>query len=121
MTKTLSLKNKMMALGLATLVAFSTATVEAKTNRTTTGALIGAGVGLLSGNGLKGVVTGAALGAGTGALTEKGNKGKNARKGAGIGAAVGAAAGLLTGDGLEGALKGAAVGGAGGAIIGRVR
>lgn len=51
-------------------------------NRTTKGALLGAGVGLLTGNGVNGVLKGAAVGAGVGAVTEKGRDGKNARKGA---------------------------------------
>ncbi len=40
-------------------------------NRTTKGALLGAGVGLLTGNGVNGVLKGAAVGAGVGAVTEK--------------------------------------------------
>lgn len=67
-------------------------------NRTTKGALLGAGVGLLTGNGVNGVLKGAAVGAGVGAVTEKGRDGKNARKGAKVGAAVGAVTGVLTGD-----------------------
>lgn len=54
-------------------------------NRTTKGALLGAGVGLLTGNGVNGVLKGAAVGAGVGAVTEKGRDGKNARKGAKVG------------------------------------
>ena len=80
-------------------------------NRTTKGALLGAGVGLLTGNGVNGVLKGAAVGAGVGAVTEKGRDGKNARKGAKVGAAVGAVTGVLTGNGLEGAIKGAVIGG----------
>ena len=87
-------------------------------NRTTKGALLGAGVGLLTGNGVNGVLKGAAVGAGVGAVTEKGRDGKNARKGAKVGAAVGAVTGVLTGNGLEGAIKGAVIGGTGGAILG---
>lgn len=45
-------------------------------NRTTKGALLGAGVGLLTGNGVNGVLKGAAVGAGVGAVTEKGRDGK---------------------------------------------
>ncbi len=52
---------------------------------TTKGALLGAGVGLLTGNGVNGVLKGAAVGAGVGAVTEKGRDGKNARKGAKVG------------------------------------
>lgn len=40
-------------------------------NRTTKGALLGAGVGLLTGNGVNGVLKGAAVGAGVGAVTEQ--------------------------------------------------
>ena len=83
-------------------------------NRTTKGALLGAGVGLLTGNGVNGVLKGA-----VGAVTEKGRDGKNARKGAKVGAAVGAVTGVLTGNGLEGAIKGAVIGGTGGAILGK--
>ena len=89
-------------------------------NRTTKGALLGAGVGLLTGNGVNGVLKGAAVGAGVGAVTEKGRDGKNARKGAKVGAAVGAVTGVLTGNGLEGAIKGAVIGGTGGAILGKM-
>ena len=85
-------------------------------NRTTKGALLGAGVGLLTGNGVNGVLKGAA-----GAVTEKGRDGKNARKGAKVGAAVGAVTGVLTGNGLEGAIKGAVIGGTGGAILGKMK
>lgn len=45
-------------------------------NRTTKGALLGAGVGLLTGNGVNGVLKGAVVGAGVGAVTEKGRDGK---------------------------------------------
>lgn len=45
-------------------------------NRTTKGALLGAGVGLLTGNGVNGVLKGATVGAGVGAVTEKGRDGK---------------------------------------------
>ena len=87
-------------------------------NRTTKGALLGAGVGLLTGNGVNGVLKGPA---GVGAVTEKGRDGKNARKGAKVGAAVGAVTGVLTGNGLEGAIKGAVIGGTGGAILGKMK
>ncbi|STI18283.1 conserved protein, UPF0757 family [Escherichia coli] len=40
-------------------------------NRTTKGALLGAGVGLLTGNGVNGVLKGAAVGAGVGAVNRK--------------------------------------------------
>ncbi|WP_096961871.1 hypothetical protein [Escherichia coli] len=96
------MKKKILAFGLISALFCSTPAM-ADMNRTTKGALLGAGVGLLTGNGVNGVLKGAAVGAGVGAVTEKGRDGKNARKGAKVGAAVGAVTGVLTGNGLEGA------------------
>ncbi|BET80471.1 UPF0757 protein YmgG [Edwardsiella anguillarum] len=115
-----AVRNTLIAVTTVSLLAFSTASL-AGPSRTTKGVLLGATAGLLSGNGVNGVLKGAALGAGVGAISEKGRKGKKARKGATIGATVGAVAGVLSGNGIEGAIKGAVVGGAGGAIIGRIQ
>ncbi len=106
---------------LLTSASLLTAPAAFSANRMTKGAMVGAAVGLVSGNGINGVLKGAALGAGAGALTDKGRTGRDSRKGAKVGAAVGVAAGLLSGNGIEGAIKGAVVGGAGGAIIGRIK
>ncbi len=114
------LKKKILAFGLISALFCSTPAM-ADMNRTTKGALLGAGVGLLTGNGVNGVLKGAAVGAGVGAVTEKDRDGKNARKGAKVGAAVGAVTGVLTGNGLEGAIKGAVIGGTGGAILGKMK
>ncbi|NYY07789.1 hypothetical protein C6542_07135 [Escherichia coli] len=116
------MKKKILAFGLISALFCSTLAM-ADMNRTTKGALLGAGVGLLTGNGVNGVLKGAAVGAGVGvgAVTEKGRDGKNARKGAKVGAAVGAVTGVLTGNGLEGAIKGAVIGGTGGAILGKMK
>ena len=98
------------------LTAASIATPLVAASKTTKGAAIGAGVGLLVDGG-KGAAKGALVGAGTGALTEKGDKEKTkdyAKKGAAVGAGVG----LLTGGGLEGAAKGAVYAGAAGAVVG---
>ncbi|MBY7256855.1 YMGG-like glycine zipper-containing protein [Escherichia coli] len=93
------MKKKILAFGLISALFCSTPAM-ADMNRTTKGALLGAGVG---------------------AVTEKGRDGKNARKGAKVGAAVGAVTGVLTGNGLEGAIKGAVIGGTGGAILGKMK
>ena len=114
-----NLKKHTLALGLISALFFSFQ-AHADLSRTSKGALLGAGVGLLSGNGVNGVLKGAAVGAGVGAVTEKGKDGKKARKGAKVGATLGAVAGVLTGNGLEGAIRGAVIGGAGGAIVGRM-
>ncbi|WP_214679210.1 YMGG-like glycine zipper-containing protein [Escherichia coli] len=114
------MKKKTLAFGLISILLCSTPAM-ADMNRTTKGALLGAGVGLLTGNGVNGVLKGAAVGAGVGAVTEKDRDGKNARKGAKVGAAVGAVTGVLTGNGLEGAIKGAVIGGTGGAILGKMK
>ena len=79
------MKKKILAFGLISALFCSTPAM-ADMNRTTKGALLGAGVGLLTGNGVNGVLKGAAVGAGVGAVTEKGRDGKNARKGAKVGA-----------------------------------
>ena len=84
-------------------------------DRTTKGAIAGAGVGLIAGGG-SGAVKGALVGAGAGALSEKGDKEKT-KDYATTGAVAGAGVGLLTG-GVKGAAKGAIYGGATGAVIG---
>lgn len=66
---------KILAFGLISALFCSTPAM-ADMNRTTKGALLGAGVGLLTGNGVNGVLKGAAVGAGVGAVTEKGRDGK---------------------------------------------
>lgn len=114
------LKKNVMMLSLIAFLTFS-APYSFAADRTTTGALLGATAGVLTGNGLNGALKGAALGAGVGAVSEKGKKGKDARKGMKIGAAAGAVAGVLSGNGLDGAIKGAVIGGTGGAIIGRMK
>ncbi|EOW6592325.1 TPA: hypothetical protein ACUSUZ_002109 [Escherichia coli] len=87
------MKKKILAFGLISALFCSTPAM-ADMNRTTKGALLGAGVGLLTGNGVNGVLKGAA---------------------------VGAVTGVLTGNGLEGAIKGAVIGGTGGAILGKMK
>lgn len=69
------MKKKILAFGLISALFCSTPAM-ADMNRTTKGALLGAGVGLLTGNGVNGVLKGAAVGAGVGAVTEKGRDGK---------------------------------------------
>lgn len=64
------MKKKILAFGLISALSASTPAM-ADMNRTTKGALPGAGVGLLTGNGVNGVLKGAAVGAGVGAVTEK--------------------------------------------------
>ncbi len=86
--------------------------------RTGKGAAIGAGVGLLTGGGVKGTAKGALVGGGVGALTENNADQKKTKDYAGKGALVGAGVGLLTGDGAKGALKGAMYGGSAGALLG---
>ncbi|WP_168929205.1 hypothetical protein [Crenobacter intestini] len=89
----------------------------AHASKVSRGAILGAGVGLLTGNGLKGAIGGAVVGGGLGAVGQKGYKGHKARQGAKTGAVLGAGLGLLSGNGIEGALKGAVIGGAGGALL----
>nr|MDN1694919.1 hypothetical protein [Escherichia coli] len=57
------MKKKILAFGLISALFCSTPAM-ADMNRTTKGALLGAGVGLLTGNGVNGVLKGAAVGAG---------------------------------------------------------
>lgn len=101
-----------LVLGGALLMASQTADAA---DRTTKGAIAGAGVGLIAGGG-SGAVKGALVGAGAGALSEKGDKEKT-KDYATTGAVAGAGVGLLTG-GVKGAAKGAVYGGATGAVIG---
>lgn len=104
---------------LAATVAALAVPAAAHASRTKNAAILGAGIGLLSGNGIKGAIGGAVIGGGVGALTENGRKGRKAVRGAKKGAVLGAGLGLLSGNGIDGAIKGAVVGGAGGAILGR--
>ena len=101
-----------LVLGGVLLIAAQTADAA---DRTTKGAIAGAGVGLIAGGG-SGAVKGALVGAGAGALSEKGDKEKT-KDYATTGAVAGAGVGLLTG-GVKGAAKGAVYGGATGAVIG---
>ena len=92
--------------------------LPAHAERKANGALIGAGIGILSGNGVKGAIKGAVLGGGIAAATDNGRKGYKAREGAKKGVVLGAGIGLLTSGSVEGAVKGAVAGAAGGAILG---
>ena len=98
------------------LLIFATSPLQSA-SRTTKGAAIGAGVGLIAGDGVKGAAKGALVGGGAGALTKDDRDEKKTKDYAKKGAAVGAGVGLLT-DGVSGAIKGAAVGGGAGAIVG---
>lgn len=108
-----------LAATVAALAVPASAHAYKRSDRTKNAAILGAGIGLLSGNGIKGAIGGAVIGGGVGALTENGRKGRKAVKGAKKGAVLGAGLGLLSGNGIDGAIKGAVVGGAGGAILGR--
>lgn len=108
-----------LATTLTALAVPASAHAYKRSERTRNAAILGAGVGLLTGNGIKGAIGGAVIGGGLGAVTERGWRGHRAREGAKTGAVLGAGLGLLTGNGIDGAIKGAVVGGAGGAILGR--
>lgn len=109
-------------LSFSTVIALSAllSPIDASASNTVKGAVLGAGIGVVSGKGIKGALGGAVLGAGVGAVTEQGQDGKNARKGARTGLLLGAGVGLLSGKGVNGALKGALVGAAAGAVVGKV-
>jgi hypothetical protein len=86
-------------------------------DRTTKGAAIGAGVGLVAGKDVRDVAKGGLIGGGAGALTKKDVDKTKSKKYAKDGAAIGAGVGLVT-DGVEGAVKGAIYGGSAGAVYG---
>ena len=92
-----------------TLVIFVSPPVEASKKKTRNAALVGAGVGLITGGG-SGALKGAVIGGGVGALASS-DKGDKSRKYSKNAAAVGAGVGLLT-DGVGGAAKGAIYGAA---------
>ena len=98
------------------LLLFATSPLQSA-SRTTKGAAIGAGVGLIAGDGVKGAARGALVGGGAGALTASDRNEKKTKDYAKKGAAIGAGVGLVT-DGVSGAVKGAAVGGGAGAMVG---
>jgi len=99
------------------LVMLASISAEAGNNKTRNGALVGAGLGLVTGGGAGGAAKGALIGGGVGALASS-DKGDKSRKYARNAAAVGAGVGLLT-DGAGGAAKGAVYGAAAGALVGR--
>jgi hypothetical protein len=98
------------------LLLFATSPLQSA-SKTGKGAAIGAGVGLIAGDGIKGAAKGALVGGGAGALTADDRNEKKTKDYAKKGAVIGAGVGLVT-DGVSGAVKGAALGGGTGAIVG---